>query len=66
MPTDSPTLITVKTAAKLAGLSLRHFRRISIDNGTLPVKPFNKKFFVLRTDLDKWLSERQAISVSST
>lgn len=47
----------VMQAAGLAGVSLRHFRRIMVRD-RIRVTQINKKFFILTADFERWKATR--------
>ena len=57
-PQPTPTFIVMPTAASRAGFSLRHFRRVIEEDG-LRVVPIGRRFFILRTDFDKWAENKK-------
>ena len=51
--------LNIPSAARLAGYSSRHFRRIIEENG-IPVLQIGRKFFILARDLEAWKSAHGA------
>ena len=51
--------LNIPSAAKMAGYSSRHFRRI-IDENRIPVLQIGRKFFILTRDLEAWQSTQNA------
>jgi len=49
--------LNMVNAANLAGLSLRHFRRIIKDNPIRRIK-IGRRFFVISADLQRWKVEK--------
>lgn len=49
--------VSIANAAKIAGLSPRHFRR-HIDADRLQIAKINGKFFLRGRDLEAWLENR--------
>ena len=57
---DSKTqkrFLNIPSAARMAGYSSRHFRRI-IEENRIPVLQIGRKFFILSRDLEAWKSTR--------
>ena len=52
----------IPTAAKMAGLSIRHFRRIIAEDG-IPVVQIGRKFFILGREFASW-EARKGLKVS--
>lgn len=48
-------------AANLAGLSLRHFRRIIKDKHIRRIR-IGRRFFVISADLQRWKAERSMLT----
>ncbi len=51
--------LDIPTAAEDVGYSVRHFRRILVDDG-IPILQIGRKFFVLDSDLQQWKDARKA------
>jgi hypothetical protein len=47
------TFLDVFTAARLAGFSIRHFRKI-IEEDEIPVMPVGRKFFIVASNFEDW------------
>jgi hypothetical protein len=52
------TFLDIPTAAGLAGLSLRHFRRL-MEEDRVPVVEIGRKFFILGRDFNRWEASRR-------
>ena len=52
----------IPTAAKLAGFSIRHFRRIIEEDG-IPIVQIGRKFFILGREFESW-EARKGLKVS--
>ena len=51
--TKKRTFMDVPTAAKLAGFSIRHFRRI-IEEDDIPIMQIGRKFFIVAAKFEEW------------
>ena len=51
--------LNIPTAAKMAGYSSRHFRRI-IGENRIPVLQIGRKIFILTRDLEAWQATQNA------
>ena len=61
MTTKQPKMfLDIPSAAKLAGLSVRHFRRIA-DEDKIPIIQISRKFFILGRDFSTWLSAKKTM-----
>ncbi len=47
------TFLDVPTAARLAGFSIRHFRRI-IEEDEIPIMQIGRKFFIVAANFEEW------------
>ena len=47
------TFLDVSTAARLAGFSIRHFRRI-IEEDEIPIMQIGRKFFIVAANFEQW------------
>jgi hypothetical protein len=47
------TFLDVPTAARMAGFSIRHFRRI-IEEDEIPIMQIGRKFFIVAAQFDEW------------
>ncbi len=47
------TFMDVSTAARLAGFSIRHFRRI-IEEDEIPIMQVGRKFFIVASNFEAW------------
>jgi len=43
----------VSTAARMAGFSIRHFRRI-IEKDDIPIMQIGRKFFIVTANFEEW------------
>lgn len=50
--------LAISNAAELAGLSIRHFRRI-IEKEKIKIVAIGQKFFILGSDFEKWQKNRK-------
>ena len=56
---DKPKMfLDISHAAALAGLSIRHFRRV-IEEDRVPIIQIKRKFFITGKDFSKWREARQ-------
>ena len=53
MQTTTRTFLDVPTAAKMAGFSIRHFRRI-IEEDDIPIMQIGRKFFIVAARFEEW------------
>ncbi len=51
--TRKRTFMDVPTAARLAGFSIRHFRRI-IEEDEIPIMQIGRKFFIVAARFEEW------------
>ncbi len=51
--------LDIKNAAKLAGFSIRHFRRV-IEEDHIPIVEIERKFFILGRDFAAWEQSKQS------
>ena len=51
--TRERTFLDVSTAARLAGFSIRHFRRI-IEEDEIPIMQVGRKFFIVASNFEAW------------
>ena len=49
----SKTFLDVPSAARLAGFSIRHFRRI-IEEDEIPIMQIGRKFFIVAANFEQW------------
>jgi hypothetical protein len=47
------TFLDISNAARRAGFSVRHFRRI-LEDERIRVVPIGRKFFILGADFERW------------
>lgn len=47
------TFLDVSTAARMAGFSIRHFRRI-IEEDEIPIMQIGRKFFIVASNFEAW------------
>ena len=47
------TFLDVSTAARLAGFSIRHFRRI-IEEDDIPIMQVGRKYFIVASNFQAW------------
>jgi hypothetical protein len=47
------TFLDVSTAARMAGFSIRHFRRI-IEEDEIPIMQIGRKFFIVAANFEAW------------
>ena len=47
------TFLDVPTAARVAGFSIRHFRRI-IEEDEIPIMQIGRKFFIVAANFELW------------
>lgn len=60
LPANLPALMSVLTASKKFGYSVRHFRRLlSSEGGKIPIHDINGKFFVLSKDVLEFFRHRR-------
>lgn len=52
-PTTKRTFLDVPSAARMAGFSIRHFRRI-IEEDEIPIMQIGRKFFIVAANFDAW------------
>ena len=52
-PVRTRTFLDVSTAARLAGFSIRHFRRI-IEEDEIPIMQVGRKFFIVASNFEAW------------
>jgi excisionase family DNA binding protein len=55
--------LNIPSAAKMAGYSSRHFRRI-IEENRIPVLQIGRKIFILTRDLEAWKLSENASAVA--
>ena len=53
--TRPKTFLDVPSAARLAGFSIRHFRRI-IEEDEIPIMQIGRKFFIVAKNFEVWQS----------
>ena len=51
--TTTRTFLDVPTAARMAGFSIRHFRRI-IEEDEIPIMQIGRKFFIVAARYEEW------------
>lgn len=51
--TRTRTFLDVPTAARMAGFSIRHFRRI-IEEDDIPIMQIGRKFFIVAARFEEW------------
>jgi hypothetical protein len=51
--TTTRTFLDVPTAARMAGFSIRHFRRI-IEEDEIPIMQIGRKFFIVASNFESW------------
>ena len=51
--TRTKTFLDVPSAARLAGFSIRHFRRI-IEEDEIPIMQIGRKFFIVAANFEQW------------
>ena len=51
------TFLEVPTAARMAGFSIRHFRRI-IEEDDIPIMQIGRKFFIVASKFEEWQSRQ--------
>lgn len=51
------TFLSLEAAADLSGFSVRHFKRISLEE--LPIVRIGKRHLILRADLEAWLKSQR-------
>jgi len=51
--------LDIPNAAKLAGFSIRHFRRI-MEEDNIPIVEIGRKFFILGRDFAAWEQSKQS------
>ena len=51
------TFLDVPTAARLAGFSIRHFRRIIEEDG-IPIMQIGRKFFIVAARFEEWQEDQ--------
>jgi hypothetical protein len=51
--TTTRTFLDVPTAARMAGFSIRHFRRI-IEEDEIPIMQIGRKFFIVAANFETW------------
>ena len=51
--TRTRTFMDVPTAARMAGFSIRHFRRI-IEQDEIPIMQIGRKFFIVAARFEEW------------
>lgn len=56
--------LDVSTAARLAGFSIRHFRRI-IEEDDIPIMQIGRKFFIVAANFEAWKSTQGQKRVGS-
>ena len=47
------TFLDVPTAARMAGFSIRHFRRI-IEEDEIPIMQVGRKYFIVASNFEAW------------
>ena len=52
-PTKQRTFLDVPRAARMAGFSIRHFRRI-IEEDEIPIMQIGRKFFIVAANFEVW------------
>ena len=52
-PVRTRIFLDVSTAARLAGFSIRHFRRI-IEEDEIPIMQVGRKFFTVASNFEAW------------
>jgi hypothetical protein len=52
-PTKKRTFLDVPSAARMAGFSIRHFRRI-IEEDEIPIMQIGRKFFIVAANFEAW------------
>lgn len=64
--TNQPTrtFLDVSTAARMAGFSIRHFRRI-IEEDEIPIMQIGRKFFIVASKFEEWKSTQGRKRVGS-
>lgn len=55
-------LLSIKSAAAEAGFSVRHFMRIYYEDYNGRIVEINRKFFVMRKDLNLFMDRRRKAS----
>ncbi len=55
--TKPRTFLDVSSAARLAGFSIRHFRRI-IEEDEIPIMQIGRKFFIVAANFEAWKSKQ--------
>jgi excisionase family DNA binding protein len=50
--------LDIPNAAKIAGFSVRHFRRI-IEDESIRIVQIGRKFFIMGADFERWLENRK-------
>jgi hypothetical protein len=59
------TFLDVSTAARMAGFSIRHFRRI-IEEDEIPIMQIGRKFFIVATKFAEWKASQGQKRVGSS
>ena len=62
--TRRKTFLDVPSAARLAGFSIRHFRRI-IEEDEIPIMRIGRKFFIVAKNFEAWQSTQGQRRVGS-
>lgn len=52
-PAKKKTFLDVPSAARMAGFSIRHFRRI-IEEDEIPIMQIGRKFFIVAANFEAW------------
>jgi hypothetical protein len=52
-PVKKKTFLDVPSAARMAGFSIRHFRRI-IEEDEIPIMQIGRKFFIVAANFEDW------------
>ena len=53
LQTKKRTFLDVPSAARMAGFSIRHFRRI-IEEDEIPIMQIGRKFFIVAANFEAW------------
>jgi len=51
------TFLDVPSAARMAGFSIRHFRRI-IEEDEIPIMQIGRKFFIVAANFEAWKAQQ--------
>ena len=59
------TFLDVPSAARMAGFSIRHFRRI-IEEDEIPIMQIGRKFFIVASNFEEWKSKQGQKRIGSS